>query len=149
MDDATIFFATNRKPNDASDPTDVVLNSDPIHFGQASFSNVDLTPENDERSDAVLATLGGAAQITVAQEVVAPQDGSATTLADKQPFDALLRNDAGKQEAILVPHGYDYRFRESPGRAAQLQKWFSTAERPLMLVLLAWPSAGLSMSPST
>ena len=50
--------------------------NDLIRFGQASFTDDDLAPENDAESDAVLSALGTTAQIVVAQEAISPQDGS-------------------------------------------------------------------------
>jgi len=143
MADATIFFATNRKPNDPANPidftTDAVLNSEPVRFGRARFVNVDLEPETDEQSGAVLPALGAAAQIDVAQEAVTPQDGSVTPIAGK-PADALI-----------CLHGYDYTFRQSLARAAQLQNWYAQGPygRQLLVFQLAWPSAGLPISTAT
>ncbi|MFI5022682.1 MAG: alpha/beta hydrolase [Alphaproteobacteria bacterium] len=156
MANATVYFATNRKPNDPDNPTDFTTDpvgvNDLIRFGQASFTDDDLAPENDAESDAVLSALGTTAQIVVAQEAISPQDGSQTAIAGKPPFAQLLASTGAKQaDALVCIHGYDYTFRESVARAAQLQNWYAQGPygKPLLVILLAWPSLGQPISTAT
>lgn len=156
MADAAIYFATNRKPNDPDNPTefttDSVATTDPVRFGQARFENRELNPESDGDTDDVLATLGAAAKISVARDVVTPQDGAVNNTANLPAFADIIQSAAGQQQdALICIHGYDYTFRQSLARAAQLQYWYSQGPygTPLLVFLLAWPSLGEAISINT
>lgn len=156
MPDATVYFATNRRPNDPDNPTEFttegIVAGDAVRFGRADFRNVELAPEPDGQTDEVLTALGGQAQIAAAQEVVNPQDGSTGVIAGKSPIVRLLEDADGKQQdALFCVHGYDYTFRESLARAAQLQSWYAQGPygMPLLVFLFAWPSLGQAVSIET
>jgi esterase/lipase superfamily enzyme len=156
MSDAAVFFATNRNPNNPANPTDFLItdvkNTNPVRFGRADLKDVDLEPEPDDKSDAVLTDLGARAQITTAQEVVDPQAGTVTATAGLPAFAPMLVDLAGNpRDALFCVHGYDYTFRESVARATQLQYWYSQGPygMPLLVFLFAWPSLGEPPSTTT
>ena len=158
MANATVYFATNRQPNDPANPTDfdggtvAPTPGDPLRFGRADFQGLDLTPEPDDDTDKVLDALGAQAKLTIAPIAVAPQSGDGDTAAELGAFAAIDQTIAGsRQDALCYIHGYDYTFRQSLARAAQLQSWYGQGPygAPLLIFLLAWPSLGQAITPET
>lgn len=159
MADVTVYFATNRKPNGPVNPTDfteeLVGDGDSIRFGRADFKNIDgteLEPEPDSQSTGRLNGLGAKANIYVAPENLDPNDATKSLVGSREIF-ANVRKDMAEREldALFYIHGYDYTFRQSLARDAQLQQWYSGGEDglPLLLFLFAWPSNGKGLSPAT
>jgi esterase/lipase superfamily enzyme len=154
MPNATVFFATNRTPDDKDNPTEFpgppntppVSPNDPIYFGQAQFNGVQLTPEPDDDSTHVLNSLGSQAQIVIAQERIDQATGAVTPLAGRQGLGPMLHAAKGNAaDALICIHGYSYTFQQSLARAAQLQDWYNDGAYavPFIVFLLAWPSNGL------
>lgn len=156
MADATVFFATNRKPNDAQNPTDfteeIVGDGDSIRFGRADFSGVELGPEPDGDTDKVLTALGASAKIYVAPETLDATDAAKSVLGSREILALVHQSMADNGlDALFYVHGYDFTFRQSIARAAQLQAWYGGSDDglPLLVCVFAWPSLGKAISPAT
>ncbi|MBM3516784.1 MAG: alpha/beta hydrolase [Alphaproteobacteria bacterium] len=147
MVETSVFFATNRRPNDPTNPTDFteefVGDIDSIRFGSATVPG-DTLYEQD--ADA----LGARITLRVEPEKLDPTHAGLSQLGSTASFTAIgkaMRE--GNSDALFFIHGYNYRFRASLARAAQLQQWLSTQARPLTVLFFAWPSLGEGVAPQT
>lgn len=149
MSDATVYFATNRRPKRQRNPDDfsdeIVGDVQSIRFGRAVFRNADLSPDT---SDDDLTALGARARIEVAKERLDPEDSTRSRLGSQQVF-GWIRDDmrTHRSDLLFYVHGYDYTFRQSVARAAQLQHWYGA--KPMAIMLFAWPSLGKGVAPAT
>ncbi len=148
MPETIVYFATNRRPNRAKNPTDFTsefvgdLNS--IRLGAASLPGAALYEIN---SEAKLNALGDAAQISIAPEKLDPKDAANSTLGSSAVFSAIRKEMLQGQDLLFLIHGYDHTFRQALARAAQIKQWLSG--RPVVLFLYSWPSLGAGVSPKT
>ena len=147
MADTTVYFATNRRPNDPEHPTDFssdfVGDLTDIRFGTARVPGKDLFRiDNDED----LTALGNKARIAVEAEDLEPGDGAAPVLGSEAVFRRIRADMQGGRDLLFTIHGYDYTFRQAVARAAQLAQWYG-AKRPLAVFLYTWPSLGRGVSP--
>ena len=142
----TVYFATNRKPNKVDAPSDftedIVGDLDSLRFGRADVPGNELYKDND------LKRIGRNAKIEVAPEKLHKSNALKSTVGSLKVFEQI-RADMTKSacDAMIVVHGYNYTFRESVVRAAQLGQWFS--DKPMTMLCFAWPSQGEGVSPGT
>jgi len=154
MPNATVYFATNRTPNDPANPTDFSPPGQPVAgskvwFGRADFNGdkLDFTPELSD-SNYVLSMLGANANITATASIDALANARAAPLTNAGLFGDLPDPAPGPINALFFVHGYNFTFRQSVARAAQLQQWYGKGPDgiPLLIFLFAWPSVGGEMS---
>lgn len=145
MADATVFFATNRRPNRQRDPDDftdeIVPDVTDLRFGWCDFAGADLRPDGD------LVALGAMGRLHVARERLDPADAGRSRLGSTEVFERVRAEMAGGCDALVFVHGYNYTFREAAARAAQIRDWLS--ERPMLMLMFSWPSRGAGVSPKT
>ncbi len=148
MAETTLYFATNRRPNDPDQPTDFssefVGNLSGIRFGEARVKGNDLFKL---AGDDELTRLGKRAKITVEYEHL-DEDESKSVLGSRAVFRKIRKEMLAGQDLLFLIHGYDYTFAQAIARAAQLQQWYA-AKRPLVMFLFTWPSLGRGVSPIT
>ncbi len=133
----TVYFATNRNPNDYASPTD---------FG-GEFSRNGLTDLRFGRAEITGAQLDRYELWVAAENLEVPKaqalrgNLSGQVLGSAALFDEV-RDEMirGQQDAIVSIHGFDYSFREALQRTAQLKRFY--ADRPMVWVLFTWPSDG-------
>ncbi|WP_449219918.1 alpha/beta hydrolase [Tistrella mobilis] len=133
-----IHFATNRKPA----PKTVFsegFNDDPdeLRFGTASFEGSALYRAP---LDAVAAS---------AEVMIRPENLARNHLGSTDAFAAIRQAVAGHRDVLLFVHGYNHSFRESLGRAVQIQQWLADGGRDVVMVLFAWPSLGRGVNGRT
>jgi esterase/lipase superfamily enzyme len=146
MATTTVYFATNRRPNDDKKPTEFTHeftgDMDSLRFGSAEVPGAELFRSND------LEALGGKAAISVAAEKLDPTDASKSKLGSVEVFARVRDAIRAGADALVYVHGYNYAFRESVARAAQLSQWYGP-KGDLVVLLFAWPSPGLGVAPTT
>jgi esterase/lipase superfamily enzyme len=133
-----IHFATNRKPA----PKTVFsegFNDDPdeLRFGTASF-------EGSALYRAPLDAVAASAEVTIR-----PENLARNHLGSTDAFAAIRQAVAGHRDVLLFVHGYNHSFRESLGRAVQIQQWLADGGRDVVMVLFAWPSLGRGVNGRT
>lgn len=133
-----IHFATNRKPA----PKTVFsegFNDDPdeLRFGTASF-------EGSALYRAPLGAVAASAEVTIR-----PENLARNHLGSTDAFAAIRQAVAGHRDVLLFVHGYNHSFRESLGRAVQIQQWLADGGRDVVVVLFAWPSLGRGVNGRT
>lgn len=137
----TIYFATNREPNDHKNPTD---------FGSA-FSSKGLTDLRFGRAEVTGEKLDKYVLHVAPEKLEVPMDKAlrgdlsgqvlGSTALFEEIREAMRR---GKQDAMLSIHGFNYTFGEALQRTAELTRFY--ARRPMVWILFTWPSDG-SMLP--
>jgi hypothetical protein len=141
-----IYFATNRKilkeGDDAEIGEEFHPNIDELRFGKASFAGKDLFKKD-------LDSFMGKAKISLAPEKLDKEDAGEAKLGSKAVFDEVRAEMLKKGDALIFVHGYDHKFREAAGRAAQLQQWLAAGGKDMTLLLFSWPSAAPSSRPRT
>jgi len=145
MPDTTVYFATNRKPNNDANPTDfteeITGDADSIRFGSATLSGDELFKQD-------VVALAGNVRIDVAPEQLHPTNANLATLGSTKVFgDIATTMRTGDFDALFFIHGYNYTFRQSVARAVQLKQWLT--DRPVTLLMFAWPSLGQGVAPQT
>ena len=142
----TVYFATNRKPNKADTPTDftedIVGDIDSLRFGRSDVPGAELYKDDD------LKKIGRNTKIEVAPEKLHKTNALKSTVGSLKVFEQI-QADMSKAacDALIMIHGYNYTFRESVVRAAQLGQWLS--DKPLVMLCFGWPSQGEGVSPGT
>jgi esterase/lipase superfamily enzyme len=77
-----------------------------------------------------------------------PTNASLATLGSTKVFtDIATMMRTGDFDALFFIHGYNYTFRQSVAQAIQLKQWLS--DRPVALLVFAWPSLGQGVAPQT
>ncbi len=120
----TVWFATNRNPNDVRNPTD---------FGP-NFSNAGL---NDLRY--------GKAQVGSKDVVlqVAEESDEGVRLGSKDimfEIKSLMENE--KRDTLIYIHGFNTDFQEALRIGARLDKNMADRGRPMQVLVFTWPSDG-------
>lgn len=143
----TVYFATNRAPDNADNPTDFTEafapDIDTLRFGTATVPGREIFKEND------LKKIGRNIDIRVAREKLHPSDDAKSKLGSAEIIGRIRKDmlrDGGRDAVILI-HGYNYTFRESMVRAAQIGQWLHEID-PVMLTF-AWPSLGQGVAPKS
>jgi len=134
-----IYFATNRKVLKDGDDAEIGEafheNFDELRFGRASFTGSDLYKKD-------LDSFIGKAKIHVPKEKLSEEDAAKSKLGSTAIFDEVRQEMLKKGDALIFVHGYDHKFREAAGRAAQLQEWLAAGGKDMTLLMFSWPSAG-------
>lgn len=142
----TVYFATNRRLIEGqggpefSDGFHEQL--DELRFGKVAFSGTRLFAKD-------LGAVAAGGRIEVADERLHPTDVALAKLGSKAVFAEVSQRMREGRDALVFIHGYNHTFRESAGRAAQLQQWLAKGERDLVMLMFAWPSAGAGVAPRT
>lgn len=139
-----VYFATNRlveagkmEFTEAFHP-----NVDELRFGTATFEGANLFRTEVEK-------LAPKAEIWVEPEKLNAANPAASKLGSTVVFGEIREamQDCGR--AILFIHGYNFTFRESVARAAQLKQWLAAGGQDAAMLLFAWPSLGQGVAPRT
>lgn len=136
-----IYFATNRNPDNAANPTDFgdgfsVAGLDDLRFGWA-----DMSGSNFGQYKLTVA----AEHLDIGLDKAKVGDLSGQVLGSQSVFEAVRQEIlTQKQDCVISIHGFNYSFREALQRTAQLKQFYS--ERPMIFFLFTWPSDG-SMLP--
>ena len=135
----TIYFATNRQITSEGEFSDWCHpNMDELRFGSVTFNGSELYSKELEEF------------MNLGQVEVLPEDVAAGQFGSIDLFTRLqniIRNK--KKDVLIYIHGYNYSFRESAARAAQMQQLFAAAGKDILVVLFAWPSRGEGIAPRT
>ena len=137
----SIYFATNRDPDDVEHPTD---------FG-GRFSRNGLTDLRFGRADVTGPKLDRYALDVAPEKLDVPLDQalrgdlSGQVLGSVKLFREMRAEMiAEKRDVLLMIHGFNNSFRAALQSAAELTRFY--AARPLTIILFTWPSDG-SMTP--
>lgn len=132
----TIYFATNRDPNDAEPPTGYGTSLHPtspdyLRFGQATVA------------------ANGRITVVTAPEKVEVEADDPQVLGSAKVFGELHRNMLDGRDTIVYIHGYNVDFKDAVKAAAQVERRYGAIPRSRKrrnVVLFTWPSNG-SMLP--
>jgi len=131
---ATVYFATNRNPDDKEPPTGYGTSLHPtspdyLRFGWATVSGKRIT-------------------IKTAPEKVEVPEGSEQVLGSAKVFDELHKSMLAGHDTIIYIHGYNVDFKDAVKAAAEVEKLYGPAPggKRRNVVLFTWPSNG-SMLP--
>lgn len=133
-----IHFATNRLLVDETKPefTDGFHpNFDELRFGHVDFDGGDLFSRD-------VTKLGAAGRIEVAPEKITAGEVGKQKLGSRRVFEELRRAMLADGDAFLFIHGFNFTFRESAARAAQLKQWLADGGQDMVTMMFAWPSGG-------
>ena len=140
-----VYFGTNRLIGKGPNPEigeDFHPNLDELRFGKVSFDGKDLFKKD---LDAFMAS----GKVTLAPEKLDPKDAARSALGSTAIFQELRAEMLNKGDALVFVHGYDHKFREAAGRAAQLQQWLADGGKDMALLFFTWPSAGAGVARRT
>jgi len=141
-----VYFATNRRGNKDKDPTEFTdefaPDLDSIRLGWVEFEEADIDVADND-----VAAMGKKGTVYVAPENLDNQDATRSKVGSKEIFANIRKDMRAGCDALLYVHGYNYTFRESVARAAQVRKWLDTADNPLVVLMFAWPSLGRGITP--
>lgn len=144
MTETTVYFATNRKPDDPDNPTDFTTD---FAGDMNSFRVGTATLTGEKLFDTDVEELAGMVEITVAAERMDPEHAANSKVGSTEVFGRMRAEMLAGSDAMLHVHGYDYTFREAVARAIQVKQWL--AEKPMTMVVFSWPSLGAGVSPKT
>jgi len=136
-----IYFATNRNPNDANNPTDFGSHFSPkgltdLRFGSAEVSGADL-------DQYVLTVAPESLDVGLANAKI--NDFSDQVLGSKTIFETIQQEMlTQKQDCVILIHGFNTTFREAIQTTAKIKQFYG--ELPMTYFLFTWPSDG-SMLP--
>jgi esterase/lipase superfamily enzyme len=150
--ETVVYFATNRRlldpPGQAVFSADFTPDFDQFRVGRATVTG-DLLYTKD------LEGVANGAKIDVEPETKDKNDARDSVVGTAALFPEIRERMLAGADAILLIHGFNYSFRESVGRAAQLSQWLTpTGSRcgraltPPVILLFSWPSRGLGASPA-
>lgn len=140
----TIYFATNRLivPGKMEFSEAFHPNVDELRFGTATFEGTNLFRTPVER-------LAPKATIHVEPEKLNATNPAASKLGSTVVFGQVRDAMQASGSAVLFVHGYNFSFRESLARAAQVQQWLAAGGHEAVMLLYAWPSAGAGVNART
>jgi esterase/lipase superfamily enzyme len=148
MTSTTVYFATNRRPNDPANPTDfttdIAGDVNSFRVGTASLDGDDLFKLDVDE-------LAGAVKIAVAPETMDPDNAAKSKFGSADMFAQIRAEMLNDADALLHVHGYNYTFREAMARAVQVRQWLTdkNAKKNLVMMVFSWPSLGAGVSPKT
>ena len=139
-----VYFATNRHVvagkmefSEAFHP-----NVDELRFGTATFEGNSLFRTPVEK-------LAPKAKIHVEPEKLNAGNPAASKLGSTVVFGQVRDAMQACGSAVLFVHGYNFSFRESVARAAQLKQWLAAGGHDVAMLLFAWPSLGAGVGTRT
>jgi esterase/lipase superfamily enzyme len=132
-----IYFATNRDPNNADNPTDFGTRFSPNGLTDLRFGWADVSgPKLDQYALTVAPE-----SLKVSREKAATGNLSDQVLGSESVFDAVRMEMMNlKQDCVIFVHGFNTSFKDAIQRAAQLKEFYS--ELPMTFFLFTWPSDG-------
>lgn len=140
-----VYFGTNRLVGKGANPEigeDFHPNLDELRFGKVSFAGKNLFKKD-------LADFIDSGKVTLAPEKLDKQDATNSALGSTAIFEEMRAEMFKKGDALIFVHGYDHKFREAAGRAAQLQQWLADGGKDMSLLFFTWPSAGAGVGQRT
>ena len=145
MADTSVYFATNRRPDRKTNPTDFTSDfcDDMTSFrvGTADVPGAGLF-ETD------VAKLAQKVKIRIEPEKLDADDARDGKVGSDQVFAGIRQDMLTGADALLMIHGYNYTFRQAMARAAQLKQWLEferpaeIRKRDLVMMAFSWPSLG-------
>jgi esterase/lipase superfamily enzyme len=132
-----IYFATNRNPNDPSNPTDFGNHFSPNGLTDLRYGWADVDDNNPKQFTITVAP----ESLDVGIDKAKINDLSGQILGSETVFEAV-RNEmlTKKQDCVISIHGFNYTFSEAIQRTAQLKQFYNDA--PMTYFLFTWPSDG-------
>jgi esterase/lipase superfamily enzyme len=138
-----VYFATNRLivagKNEFSEAFHP--NVDELRFGTATLEGTNLFRTPVEK-------LASKAKIHIEPERLM-DNPAASRLGSTAVFGQVRDAMQACGSAVLFVHGYNFSFRESVARAAQMKQWLAAGGHDAVMLLFAWPSAGAGVAPRT
>ncbi len=145
MADTTVYFATNRRPNNKTNPTD--FTDDFIDDVESFRVGTAIVPGTKLYATDV-GKLAEGVTVATASENLKVDDARKAKVGSDEVF-AQIRDEMLKgADALLMIHGYNYTFRDAMARGAQMKQWLETGppggirHRPLVIIAFTWPSLG-------
>jgi len=136
-----IYFATNRKPNNQSKPTNFGKSFSTNGLTDLRFGWADFDDNNPKKYKLYVAD----ELLDVGEEKAEVNDLSDQVLGSNEVFEEVRKEMyAKKQDCVISIHGFNYTFREAIQRTAQIKKFYK--DFPATFFLFTWPSNG-SMLP--
>lgn len=133
----SIFFATNRDPDNYDKPTDFGGGFSRNGLTDLRFGRAELTGEKLDRYRIDVAP----EKLSIPIENAKVGDFSGQVLGSRAVFEQMRREmkEEGR-DALLVVHGFDYTFKEALQRTAELKQFYG--RRPMTVMVFTWPSDG-------
>ena len=127
MANATVYFATNRKPNDPDNPTDFTTDpvgvNDLIRLARRASPTTTLRPRTMLRAMPSCRLSAPPRKSWSRRRQSVRRTELKTAIAGKPPFAQLLASTGAKQaDALVCIHGYDYTFRGLRGSSRTAPK---------------------------
>ena len=137
----TVYFATNRDPNDYQTPTDFGKDFSRSGLTDLRFGKAQVTGRKLDRYKLTVAPENLQVPLAAAQR----NDLSGQVLGSTAIFQEVRKRMVTKKCDLMVSiHGFNYSFKEALNRTAQLTKFYG--DRDMVWFLFSWPSNG-SMLP--
>ena len=151
MAETELFFATNRRPNRVSRPTDFTaefaVEPDSFRVGSATVDGAALYAED-------IGDIAGRVDLRIESERMDAKDARASRVGSDVVFARIRERMLAGADALVMIHGYNYTFREAVARAAQLGQWLTPERSPIrpeplppVMLLFSWPSRGEGVTP--
>ena len=116
------YFATNRNPNDAENPTDFGRGFSAAGLASLRFGQAEVTGDDLDTYD-----LRVAPENLVKDADHRQKDGAGSTLGSQAVFDRVRRKMADtSRDTVILIHGYNVSFKEALTSATRLKVNFGT-----------------------
>ncbi len=145
MADTTVYFATNRRPNNKTKPTDF---TDAFTDDVESFRVGTAVVPGTTLYATDVGKLAEKVTVATASENLKADDARKAQVGSDDIFARIREEMLKGADALLMIHGYNYTFKEAMARGAQMKQWLETdppagiRHRPLVMIAFAWPSLG-------
>ncbi len=130
-----VFYATNRNPDNAANPTSFGIDFNGPEPGNLTFGIADVVVQSGHDSRGLPNEALGAVDVQLSD--------SSNTGFSSTALQQILGGSA--QHLIVSVHGFQYQFWEAIARADYLSRWFAEGQFPNdnTFVTFTWPSAGV------
>ncbi len=131
---ARVFYATNRNPDNAGNPTSFGGDFNGAQPGALTFGIADVNAASGHTAQGMPLEATGPGDVVLSQ----PKAGDFSDTAKQ----AILN---GPPHLVVSVHGFQYLFWEAMARADYVSRWFAEGQfaNPNTIIAFTWPSAGV------